>query len=247
MPKDGSIKGTSLSFPDLHLLGDGPAVVIGIPRSFDLRSEIASANTIRLATAFARPAGWKMLAPSIAVSKAKPLRLLTGRSFFLTHPDVLRDWSKLSESGKVEAKLYHPEKGITFHPKVLVVEGQRNFAIVGSGNLSLGGLHTNIECAVFVESSAFLTGLCEWFDTVFFSGPAKPLRDKLVSEYARTWNRLRKPLKDFDKQRQQLEEEYIARTAFMKHWDNAVSEAKRYLNSADLGTPGSPLKVATPM
>jgi hypothetical protein len=57
-----------------------------------------------------------MLAPAISVSKAKTLRLLTGTSFFQTDPKVLREWLKLSKSGKVEARLHHP-KNFTFHPR----------------------------------------------------------------------------------------------------------------------------------
>ena len=234
----------SLSFPGFpDLLPDGRAVVIGIPQSFDLCSKIASAHTIRLVTAFAHPSGWEMLAPAISVSKAKTLRLLTGTSFFQTDPKVLREWLKLSKSGKVEARLHHPEN-FTFHPKVLVVEGQSTFAIVGSGNLSRGGLHGNIECAVFVESSALLKELRDWFDTVFFSEAAKPLEETLVSDYARTRMQHRKLTSDLRKQQQQLEEEYVARiaartaaaaaaaAAVMKHWDDAVSAAKQYVSSS---------------
>jgi HKD family nuclease len=241
MAKHESTKGEhgiSLSFPGFpQSSADGRAVVIGIPQSFDLSSEIASANTIRLVTAFAHPSGWEMLAPAISVSKAKTLRLLTGTSFFQTDPKVLREWLKLSKSGKVEARLHHP-KNFTFHPKVLVVEGQTTFAIVGSGNLSQGGLHGNIECAVFVESSTLLKELRDWFDAVFFSEAAKPLEETLVSDYTRTWMQHRKVTNDLRKQQQQLEEEYVARTpAFMKHWDDAVSAAKQYLKSSDFQGP----------
>jgi HKD family nuclease len=209
---------------------DGRAVVIGIPPSFDLLSEISSANTIRLGTAFAHQSGWEILVPAISVSKAE-IFLLTGTSFFQTEPKVLWEWLKLSKSDRVKAALY-AEKGITFHPKVLLVEGRRKFAIVGSGNLSRGGLHGNVECAVFVESSALLRELLDWFDTVF--GEAKPLRDAMVSDYERKWKLLRKPTKGLHRKQKQLEEEFETKAAaVMRHWDDAISDAKRFLNSSD--------------
>lgn len=217
----------------ISLFPDGRAVVMGIPQSFDLLSELALANTIRLATAFAHKTGWDKLAPAISTSKAKTF-LITGKSFFHTEPSVLEEWLTLSKSDRVEARLYI-ERGVTFHPKVLVVEGQSTFAIVGSGNLSWGGLHGNIECAVFVESSALLRELRMWFDTVFFNkAAAAPLTKQRILDYERDWKALRKPTNDLREQQEQLEDEFAARTAaVMKHWDDAVSAAKQYLNSSD--------------
>lgn len=210
----------SFSFPDFQLLADGRALVIGMPQSFDLLSEIRSAKTIRLGTAFAHPSGWEILAPAISDSKAKTF-LLTGMNFFQTDPKVLRKWLQLSKSGRVEAKL-HMGKNITFHPKVLLIEGHRDFAIVGSGNLSRGGLHGNVECAVFVKSGVLLRELRGWFDDVFSSKPATTLEDRLVLNYERCWKPYRKPANALHKQQQKLEDDFVARTT-------AVQEAHDYL------------------
>lgn len=225
---------SSFSFPNYHLLADGPAVVVGLPHSFDLCSEIASAETVRLVTAFAHQSGWEKLSGAISRSKAKTIRLLAGTSFLQTEPKVLAEWLELSSTGKLEAKLYHAESPITFHPKVLILEGQRSFAIVGSGNLSQGGLHGNIECAVFVESAALVTELRRWFDDIFSSSAAKPLTETLLENYRLWRKRWRNTAPALDKQRQQVEDEYLAKTAaFMKHWDDAVSAAKEFLKSHD--------------
>lgn len=174
------------------------------PTAFDLLTEIASANTIRLATAFAHETGWNMPAPTISASKAKTF-LLTGKSFFQTEPEVLRKWLWLSRSGRVEAKL-HFQKGITFHPKVFLVDGKRPFAIVGLGNLSRGGLHGNVECAIFVDSSTVLRELRAWFDTIFSSNAtAVPLTEALILDYERKYKALRKPITELRKQQQQFE------------------------------------------
>jgi HKD family nuclease len=227
-----NVHGASFSFPNFQLLPDGPAVVIGVPRSFDLCSEIASADAIRLVTAFAHQSGWEKVAAAISGSSAKTVRLLAGTSFLQTEPKVLAEWLKLVSPGKLEAKLYHAETRITFHPKVLIVDGRRSFAIVGSGNLSQGGLHGNIECAVFVESTTLLAELRKWFDATFSSGPARLLTDPLVARYTRAWKTRRDVAPALDKQRQRVEDEYRAKdAAFMKRWDYAVSAAKKFLDS----------------
>lgn len=217
----------------MSLFPDGRAVVVGLPRSFDLLSELASANTIRLATAFAHHSGWEMLDAAISGSKAETF-LLTGTSFFQTEPKVLRAWLKLARSINVNAAL-HAEKGITFHPKVLIVEGRKTFAIVGSGNLSRGGLQNNVECAVFVESGAILSELLQWFDGAFCA--ATPLRDAVILDYERKWKLLRERTKDLCDEQQKLQDDFANRTAaVMNHWDDAVAAAKKYLKSSGFRT-----------
>ena len=193
----------------MSLFPDSRAVVIGLPQSFDLLHELAHADTIRLGTAFAHQSGWEILAPAISDSRAEVF-LLTGTSLFQTEPKVLREWLRLSMSAKVKAKLY-AKKRVTFHPKVLVVEGKTTFAIVGSGNLSRGGLCGNVECGVFVGEGLLLAELLCWFDTVF--SEAKPLRDAVVMDYERKWGLLRKLQKGLYVKEQNLEDEFETKTA----------------------------------
>src|ERR1700761_6656335 len=112
----------------MSLFPGGRALIVAIPEAFDLLSELASARTIRLATAFAHRSGWDLLSPSVENSKADTF-LITGKDFFQTEPYILHSWLKLSQTTHIHAAL-HTEKGVTFHPKVLIVEGQHTFAIV---------------------------------------------------------------------------------------------------------------------
>ena len=230
----------------MSLFPGGRSFVIGIPQSFDLLSAIKSASLIRLATAFAHKTGWDILAPAISESKAEKF-LLAGASFFQTEPIVLWKWLEMSKSGRAKAAL-QTEIGVTFHPKVLLVEGRKTFAIVGSGNLSRGGLIDNVECGVFVDSNGLLNELRVWFDGVF--NAAEPLRDATVLDYERKWKSLRKSTKDLRKQQQ--ENELAAKSAaIMNRWDNAVSAAKEFLISPryrkahrDLSAGGARIKSA---
>ena len=114
------------------LLGLGSAFVVGLPNPFDLKRELQSAKSIKLATAFAHWSGWKHLLPHIKKTPGT-VKLLTGLSFCQTEPSVLYDWCERSQDGRIAARLF-TQKGTTFHPKVLLVENShRAFVVVGSG------------------------------------------------------------------------------------------------------------------
>jgi HKD family nuclease len=205
----------------MQLFSRGNAEVIGAPKSFDLLKELTAATSIHLAVAFAHQSGWRMLKPSLAPSKTK-LRLLAGGSFFHTEPTVLRSWMKLAGT---EAKLYLA-KGLTFHPKVLIVEGPRPFAIVGSGNLSRGGLETNVECGVYLTAPAQLSELHAWFDDVFADAQSVAT---VIDDYERKWKALREKAEELTKKQKELEDDLIEKAdAAMENWNDAVSSAKKF-------------------
>src|SRR5207248_977806 len=136
------------------------------PSNFDLCSMIKSASRIRLATAFAHQSGWKLISRAVREGHAS-CRMLTGLDFCQTDPAVLKAWLALVRDRRAAARLYIGDAA-TFHPKVLIVSnGKRRFAIVGSGNLSAGGFRDNVECSIFVMKKPLLDGLQCWFDSVF--------------------------------------------------------------------------------
>jgi phosphatidylserine/phosphatidylglycerophosphate/cardiolipin synthase-like enzyme len=77
----------------------------------------------------------------------------------------------------------------TFHPKVLVVSGEqsRDFAVVGSGNLSAGGFRDNVECSLFTDDQELVSDLSGWFDEV-----SKTLAVKLEEPVIRLYEPLYK-------------------------------------------------------
>jgi hypothetical protein len=81
---------------------------------------------------------------------------------------------RLAVSMFSDARVYHDTAPFrTFHPKLYVVEGRsRARAIVGSGNLTEGGLETNYELAVeanlditIAADAVILNELRSWFET----------------------------------------------------------------------------------
>lgn len=213
----------------MQLFSPGPAEIIGLAKSFDLRKELERATSIRLAVAFAHESGWRMIKKSLDKSKAN-LYLLAGGSFFHTEPLVLRAWMKQANT---EAKLYLA-RGITFHPKVLIVEGPRPFAIVGSGNLSRGGLETNIECGVYLTEKNQLDDLLVWFKRIFEEAK---LVATVIDDYERSWKELRKSAQDLAKKQLSLEANLsdTAKTT-MACWNAAVSSAKNFLKKPEFNS-----------
>jgi phosphatidylserine/phosphatidylglycerophosphate/cardiolipin synthase-like enzyme len=172
--------------------------------------------------------GWQMLSDSIRQSQATKY-FLAGSNFFLTQPEVLSCWLKLCKPDKVYAAL-HRGKGSTFHPKVLIVEGKSSFAIVGSGNLSRGGLKDNVECGLYTDDEFIVSELRRWFDDLFADSP--PLTESAVLDYKKKWKRLRVMTAKLREEQEAIEKEFDdKREATLRQWTNAVASAKAYLSS----------------
>jgi HKD family nuclease len=160
---------------------DGEALVFGLPANFGIVEEIKRSTSVRLATAYGKIGGWKQLEGAVLTSNAS-VYLLAGLDFGLTEPGLLRQWLKLRQDGRIYAKVF--KRGANFHPKVLIAERHRDqgFAIVGSGNLSGGGLLNNIECSLYTEDGGVLLRLKRWFDTLFYDERASSVTPSVIKE-----------------------------------------------------------------
>lgn len=86
--------------------------------------------------------------------------------------------------------IFHDPGARTFHPKMYLVQGAEAASlVVGSGNLTKGGLYTNYEIAVDValdlsdEEDARLSEQARaYFQSLLESGAARPLTDDLIAE-----------------------------------------------------------------
>jgi HKD family nuclease len=80
------------------------------------------------------------------------LAVVAGTDFALTELAVLK---RLEPRLGNRCRVFHGIAGVNFHPKLYLVEqGDRRIAYVGSSNLTLGGLRTNIEANVRLEGPA---------------------------------------------------------------------------------------------
>jgi len=150
------------------LLGsaDASSILIGAPKSFHFLNALEQSGAISLAIAFGHLTGWNLVKACLQKSAATSVRVLLGQHFFETEPillNELRALSKLSTSPKFEVKLASADS--IFHPKVWILDRvPSSVAIVGSGNLSKGGLAGNVECGLYTEDSESIKALRTWFE-----------------------------------------------------------------------------------
>ena len=122
---------------------DGKVMVVGLPPNFKLLEKLEQADSIRLAMAFCHTKGWTRWESAIGKCNGS-IQLITGLDFCQTEPALLRTWNQLSINPQFRPRLMTSGSRI-FHPKVLIVSSKNSgFALIGSGNLSEGGLRTNI-------------------------------------------------------------------------------------------------------
>jgi HKD family nuclease len=218
------------------LLGEGLAAVIGMPQGFDLARRLSESSHIRLATAFAHLSGWNLISDWIAACPGQ-VHILAGLHFFQTEPKLLRTWLKRSyQSDKFGCRVVTRTSGTrwTFHPKVLIVSGKHggDFAVVGSGNLSVGGLRDNVECSLFTEDQELVSDLSAWFEQVSRTFAVK-LEEPVIRRYEPLYEKYQSRLRRLTQQESfdlgKIDKEIEAK---LHYWEKAVSDAKAFFESA---------------
>lgn len=207
--------------------------VVAAPPKFDLLIELEQANAIWVVSAFARNSGWSMIRGALVASSAQVV-LLTGLDFCLTEPSVLRDWLGEAFRSKGAEPYLHVGKE-TFHPKVFLVEGEKkSFALVGSGNLTAGGLVGNVECFAYVGDEVAVAELKGWLGQLRADlSSCVPLTLEGIEAYEPIWEKAEKARRRLRQRgRNAIRQTRRAHEAQMKDWERAVGEAREFLQSA---------------
>lgn len=143
----------------------------------------APSRVVGIASAFVSVAGVEAAKTLLKDAGMADCRLVAGTDYAITHPEAL----KLAKEAGWAVRIGKSRKGV-FHPKLIVAgrsfgaEGviQHPTSIyIGSGNLTAGGLQTNIECGVVANASPYAEEAAEAFGTIWLDGDlltAKALR-----------------------------------------------------------------------
>ena len=102
--------------------------------------------------AFAKSSGFKFLQKNLerALATGLEARFAIGLSLFLTEPQLLRDLLKLESKNKFS--LYISDTNETFHPKIYALSnGKHCSVLIGSANLTGGGLMGNYEASALID------------------------------------------------------------------------------------------------
>lgn len=108
-----------------------------------------------------------------------------------THPDALDELIKLQRAFLDHFSLKYFKSPATkwFHPKLYIFmprRGRRR-ALVGSSNMTAGGLKNNYEASFWSDEPAATTRLAEYFDELHNGGHARAITAKWVAKYRQLW------------------------------------------------------------
>jgi phosphatidylserine/phosphatidylglycerophosphate/cardiolipin synthase-like enzyme len=151
-----------------------------------------------------------------------------GRAFFQTEPNLLLELRKLEEGSS--KPLFHVKLAsafTTFHPKVWIIHGSTPAAIVGSGNLTGGGLVGNVECGIYTSTADDVAALQQWFEEQWKSAP--PL-EEAYEKYIKSYHKIQPFLKPI---RAMIDDATHEQAGGEARWrrNDAPSKAKRFWTS----------------
>lgn len=145
------------------------------------------AQQLECMVAFAKKSALRDLLTPLkkALTHGMRARIAVGLSFHVTEPAMLRNLFDLTKTYQVA--LYLSATNETFHPKIYAVREQGQCrVIVGSANLTAGGLTDNYEASVLVNDKAgtLMAEIEAYFDELVKKGALVPATKKLIDTYS---------------------------------------------------------------
>lgn len=124
--------------------------------SSEIVSRISKCVRIWIFSAFAKNSGYDLIKPELnrRLKKIKQITFVFGLDFFHTEPDLLRKLNKQVSKNTENTKLYISSRTrkYTFHPKIYAFQiGSKIELIIGSANLTSGGLEDNHEISLLIH------------------------------------------------------------------------------------------------
>jgi HKD family nuclease len=162
-----------------------------------INRELTSAKEFEIATALVSMLGVESLHRSIKQCLEKG-----GRGKILIGVDLPSDPNAIEKlrvlaieySGQFELKYFRPLKNRIFHPKLFLFrDGTGNTsAIIGSSNLTGGGLTENYEANIWVQSLGVANQFAEYFDEHFEGAYSSRVTPEWLADYRKEWSQRKK-------------------------------------------------------
>src|SRR4030042_3894760 len=154
-----------------------------------LSKSIEQANDVRIAVAFVSQRGLEMISSSInhTMDKGANIEFLVGLDMRTTEPEALQSLYILSKKNDNFSLYCHASltPSSLYHPKLYLLKDQdKVISIIGSSNLTQGGLSKNIEVNLVIKAT---------------------VRDEIISDACAIYNRLK-----FHPRRVVPDEEFIS-------------------------------------
>lgn len=135
-----------------------------------LVSAMESAADIRIAVAFVSSDGVAQIMPAVQqrLKAGSHIEFLVGMDTRVTDPSAIRDLYKLTQQSPPASLLcFVPRSAsVLYHPKIYLMRNDPMVtAIIGSSNLTQGGLTTNIEANVVIQDDIHTELMSEIYST----------------------------------------------------------------------------------
>ncbi len=175
-----------------------------------LQNAFAQSREARFAVAFLKYSGIRIIEPWLDefLQRQGNLEFLVGLDFYTTEGKALRFLLDKQQTSSGRCRLFcfsAPEDRVeTYHPKLYLFKERRKIrAIIGSSNLTKGGLRDNVEINVVVEYSNLeneqAQALLDFYARLKFNETCFSPDDKYIDAYSDVADRIRRtrnPFKD---------------------------------------------------
>jgi HKD family nuclease len=154
-------------------------------------TELGRASEFYLGMALVTKSGLKLILPSIerSLERQGHGQVLFGIDL-PTDPDAIQSLCALQIRHKdnFEVRRFQPGKRF-FHPKVSVFVGRTGAktAIIGSSNLTGGGLSENHETNVFLNDRRIIQTFLDYFEEHFQGAHARSVNQRWLDQYRQLW------------------------------------------------------------
>jgi HKD family nuclease len=158
-----------------------------------LRSRLKIAERFTCMVAFAKRSGFALIERELKTRLKDGIVVVfvVGIDFYQTDPGVIETLLSLKRHGDLTIYMGSFDRSATFHPKLYVFETDRHVeVIVGSANLTGGGLFNNHELSVAYEGSrsGVVRPIRAWIEQLASEEEIVLATRSLVSEYRRRHN-----------------------------------------------------------
>jgi HKD family nuclease len=159
-----------------------------------LRRFLMRSSRFDCAVAFAKRSGFSQIKKllSTRLQSGMKARFLVGLSFYQTEPEVLEQLIKLRETEGIEAYVSADEDRTTFHPKLYRFDdGKKVTVIVGSANLTNGGLIDNHETSAILRGDHRTDSTLKYLNSLIKNEDVVELTRERLSDYRKKYDAYR--------------------------------------------------------
>lgn len=158
----------------------------------DVADMILKAKHLECVVAFAKMSGLKLILENLKKCLVNGLtaRFVVGLNFCQSEPEVLKQLLKLSKKHQLKLYLSDDADTDTFHPKIYAVTLEiGSKVIVGSANLTSGGLRSNYEASTLINDSgnSLMQSVQTYIDGLIENNILVPVTSERIETYERRY------------------------------------------------------------